>query len=106
MSAIQIGKMRIDPDAVNVSVDGRRVRLTDSEFRILMRLLRSKGRAVTKGDILDDLYGGIDEPASEIVKVFVCHLRKKLARATGGEDHIETVQGKGYALRTEGSALR
>jgi len=101
---MKIGKILIDTDAARISVNGRRVRLTGNEFRILALLLRANGSPVTKDLILHDLYGEMNEPESEIVKVFVCKLRKKLAHATGGEHHIETVYGKGYALRakTEG----
>jgi two-component system cell cycle response regulator CtrA len=48
---------------------------------------------------LNHLYGGIDEPELKIIDVFICKLRKKLAAATGGENYIETVWGRGYVLR-------
>ena len=48
---------------------------------------------------LNHLYGGMDEPELKIIDVFICKLRKKLATATGGESHIETVWGRGYVLR-------
>jgi two-component system cell cycle response regulator CtrA len=48
---------------------------------------------------LNHLYGGMDEPELKIIDVFVCKLRKKLAKATGGEHYIETVWGRGYVLR-------
>ena len=48
---------------------------------------------------LEHLYGGTDEPKMKIIDVLVCKLRKKLARATGGKHCIETVWGRGYALR-------
>ncbi|HIC81706.1 MAG TPA: winged helix family transcriptional regulator, partial [Kiloniellaceae bacterium] len=35
----------------------------------------------------------------KIIDVFVCKLRKKLANATGGDNYIETVWGRGYVLR-------
>ena len=41
----------------------------------------------------------MDEPDLKIVDVFVCKLRKKIATATGGPHYIETVWGRGYALR-------
>jgi two-component system cell cycle response regulator CtrA len=41
----------------------------------------------------------MDEPELKIIDVFVCKLRKKLAQATGGENYIETVWGRGYMLR-------
>ena len=49
---------------------------------------------------LNPLYGGLDdEPHAKIIDVFICKLRKKLANASGGQDYIETVWGRGYALR-------
>jgi two-component system cell cycle response regulator CtrA len=48
---------------------------------------------------LNHLYGGMDEPELKIIDVFICKLRKKLATATGGENYIETVWGRGYVLR-------
>lgn len=49
--------------------------------------------------ILNHLYGGMDEPELKIIDVFICKLRKKLAEATGGDNYIETVWGRGYVLR-------
>ena len=48
---------------------------------------------------LNHLYGGMDEPELKIIDVFICKLRKKLSEATGGENYIETVWGRGYVLR-------
>jgi two-component system cell cycle response regulator CtrA len=48
---------------------------------------------------LNHLYGGMDEPELKIIDVFICKLRKKLASATNGDHHIETVWGRGYVLR-------
>ena len=58
-----------------------------------------KGTILTKEVLLNHLYGGIDEPELKIIDVFLCHLRKKLAQATGGKHYIETVWGRGYVLR-------
>lgn len=44
-------------------------------------------------------YGGLDEPQPEIIDIFICTLRKKLADATGGCHYIETVRGGGCVLR-------
>ena len=43
--------------------------------------------------------GGIDEPELKIIDVFICKLRKKLEKASGGKNYIETVWGRGYVLR-------
>ncbi len=48
---------------------------------------------------LNHLYGGMDEPDLKIIDVFVCKLRRRLTAASGGENYIETVWGRGYMLR-------
>jgi two-component system cell cycle response regulator CtrA len=47
----------------------------------------------------------MDEPELKIIDVFICKLRKKLSNATGGDNHIETVWGRGYVLRDPQVAL-
>jgi two-component system cell cycle response regulator CtrA len=55
---------------------------------------------VSKEMMLNHLYGGMDgEPHFKIIDVFICKLRRKLRTATGGPHYIETVWGRGYALR-------
>ena len=66
---------------------------------ILELLSLRKGTTLTKEMFLNHLYGGMDEPELKIIDVFVCKLRKKLSTATGGENYIETVWGRGYVLR-------
>ena len=58
-----------------------------------------KGTTLTKEMFLNHLYGGMDEPELKIIDVFICKLRKKLSTATGGDNYIETVWGRGYVLR-------
>jgi two-component system cell cycle response regulator CtrA len=75
------------------------MRLSGKEYGLLELLNRHKGTVGTKEMFLKHLYGGIKEPELRIIDVFVCHLCKKLARATGGIHYIETVWGRGYVLR-------
>ena len=58
-----------------------------------------KATTVSKEMLLRHLYGGMDEPETKIIDVFICKLRKKLAGASNGRDYIETIWGRGYALR-------
>ena len=74
--------------------------MTGKEYRILELLSLRPGVTVTKEMLLDHLYGGRDEPEIKIIDVFVSRLRKKLAQATDGKQHIETVWGRGYRLCT------
>ena len=98
-SVIKTGQVSINLDAKTVDVDGRPVHLTGKEYQMLELLSLRKGTTLTKEMFLNHLYGGMDEPELKIIDVFICKLRKKLAQATGGESHIETVWGRGYVLR-------
>ena len=98
-SMIQTGDLVVDLETRTVSVDGKRVPLTGKEYCVFELLTLRKDIAVTKEMLLAQLYGGADEPKMKIIDVFVCHLRKKLAQATGGKHYIETVWGRGYRLR-------
>ncbi|MBV1897258.1 MAG: response regulator transcription factor [Rhodobacteraceae bacterium] len=97
-SIIATGKIAVNLDAKTVSVDGVTVHLTGKEYQMLELLSLRKGTTLTKEMFLNHLYGGMDEPELKIIDVFICKLRKKLATATGGENYIETVWGRGYVL--------
>ncbi|MGB0671053.1 MAG: response regulator transcription factor CtrA [Rhodospirillales bacterium] len=98
-SVIRTGRLQVNLDARTVEVDGAAVHLTGKEYGILELLSLRKGTTLTKEMFLNHLYGGMDEPELKIIDVFICKLRKKLANATGGENYIETVWGRGYVLR-------
>ncbi|KFI27709.1 DNA-binding response regulator [Haematobacter massiliensis] len=96
---IPTGKLSVNLDAKTVDVAGRPVHLTGKEYQMLELLSLRKGTTLTKEMFLNHLYGGMDEPELKIIDVFICKLRKKLSEATGGENYIETVWGRGYVLR-------
>ena len=98
-SVIRTGEINVNLDAKTVDVGGQAVHLTGKEYQMLELLSLRKGTTLTKEMFLNHLYGGMDEPELKIIDVFICKLRKKLAQATGGESHIETVWGRGYVLR-------
>ncbi len=98
-SIIQTGQVMVNLDAKTVEVDSAPVHLTGKEYQMLELLSLRKGTTLTKEMFLNHLYGGMDEPELKIIDVFICKLRKKLSVATGGENYIETVWGRGYVLR-------
>ena len=98
-SIIRTGQVNVNLDAKSVDVGGKSVHLTGKEYQILELLSLRKGTTLTKEMFLNHLYGGMDEPELKIIDVFICKLRKKLAEATGGDNYIETVWGRGYVLR-------
>ena len=98
-SIIRTGKLSVNLDTRTVEVSGQPLHLTGKEYGILELLSLRKGTTLTKEMFLNHLYGGMDEPELKIIDVFVCKLRKKLSSATGGDNYIETVWGRGYVLR-------
>lgn len=98
-SVIATGIVNVNLDAKTVDVGGKTVHLTGKEYQMLELLSLRKGTTLTKEMFLNHLYGGMDEPELKIIDVFICKLRKKLAEATGGQNYIETVWGRGYVLR-------
>ena len=96
---IRINRLVVNPPSRIATIDEKRLRLTAKEYDILELLSLRKGTTVTKEMFLNHLYGGKDEPALKVIDVFICKLRKKLSLATGGEQYIETVWGRGYVLR-------
>jgi two-component system cell cycle response regulator CtrA len=97
-STLQIGGLSLDLERREVTANGIPVALTGKEFELLRVLVFRKNLVLTKEAILDQLYGGLDEPEVKIVDVFICKIRKKLARA-GLDSVIATVWGRGYTIQ-------
>jgi two-component system, cell cycle response regulator CtrA len=97
--AVRTGDLIVNLDTKTAEVNHVRVHLTGKEYQMLELLSLRKATTVTREMFLNQLYGGIDEPAVKIIDVFICKLRKKLAGASNGKDYIETVWGRGHALR-------
>ena len=98
-SIIRFDKVSVNLDTRAVEIDGQLVRLTNKEYAIFELLIMRKGSVLTKEMFLNHLYDGLNEPEVKIVDVFVCKLRKKLSKAAGSTNYIETVWGRGYMLK-------
>ena len=99
-SSLQIGAVTLNLELHTVVANGVSLSLTGKEFALLQLLMLRKNMVMTKDSILNQLYGGMDEPEVKIVDVFVCKIRKKLA-AVGLGDFIGTVWGRGYTVRDQ-----
>jgi two-component system, cell cycle response regulator CtrA len=99
-SVIRTGRLALDLASRTVEIDGKPLSVTPKEYGILELLSLRRGKTLTKDMFLDHLYGGMDEPERKIVDVFICKLRKKIAKVAGeAEIGIHTVWGQGYTLR-------
>ena len=97
-SIIRTGNIALNIDTRTAEVCGVPVHLTPSEYKVLELLSLRKNSVLTKEMCLNHLYNGLREPEVKIIDVFICKLRKKLARLGAGE-MIATLRGRGYVLR-------
>ncbi len=98
-SVVKIGKITVNMEDRSVEINGNHLHLTTKEYAIMELLALRKGTPLKKEMFLNHLYGGIDEPELKIIDVFICKLRKKIMEASGGDNYIETLWGRGYILR-------
>ncbi len=87
----------IDVDARLVEVDGKQVSLTALEFDLLKALAESRGRVLTREQLLEKVWGMDYYGEIRVVDVHIANLRRKLGR----DDLIETVRGVGYRFADE-----
>jgi DNA-binding response OmpR family regulator len=91
---LQVGNITLDLLTRQVWVGDRPVELSTREFLLVEVFLRHPMQVMTREQLLDRIWGYDYDPGTNIVNVYVGHLRKKL-----GEDAIETVRGIGYRFR-------
>ena len=98
---LECGSLRMDPATSEVTRSGAAIELTRREYSLLEMLLRADQNVVGRQEILDRVWGMDDEPASNVVEVYIRYLRQKVDHpfaATGGRPLITTVRGAGYRL--------
>lgn len=78
-------------------VGGNEVPITRREIEVLARLASSRGRAVARDDLLEEIWGEATEETAASLEVIVSRLRRKLEPG-GREALIRTIRGHGYAL--------
>ena len=92
----QVGRLRIESTAHRVTVDGREVDLTPTEFKLLLLLAERKGRVQPRNLLLEIVWEAAPDIQTRTVDMHVQRLRAKLGAA--GE-LIETVRGFGYRIK-------
>jgi two-component system OmpR family response regulator len=98
---LEAGDLRLDPAARRAWRGEVEVELTPRELALVECLLHRRGEVVSKREILEHVWDYDFEGDSNIVEVYVWHLRNKLDRPFG-RDTIQTVRGAGYRLAADG----
>lgn len=95
-SAIEAGPVRIDIERHHVTVRGQAVQLPLKEFDLLEMLVRNAGRVLTRGQLLDRVWGSDYFGDTKTLDVHVKRLRSKVEEDPGHPVHLLTVRGLGY----------
>ncbi len=91
--------VRLDRARHQVTVEGKPIDLTPTEFRLLECLLRQPGRVFSRPQLMDTAIGQGSIVLERTIDVHIKSLRKKLGKAG---DWVETVRGIGYRFREAG----
>jgi DNA-binding response OmpR family regulator len=92
------GELRVDPDARRATVGDHVLRLTPTEFELLLLLARTPRRAWSRKELLEKVFDSTHEGYSRNVDSHVMRLRKKIEMAGMRPAPIRTVQGTGYCF--------
>ncbi len=93
---LRAGDVEIDTGRMQVTVAGRRVELTPTEFQLLSTLVREPGRVFTRGQLLDAVHGVAIESYERAIDAHVKNIRRKIEPFPGSPRYLLTVHGVGY----------
>lgn len=97
-SALSFADLTLDPDTREVRRGDRQISLTRTEFSLLELLMQHPRRVLSRGQILEQVWGYDFPTSGNALEVYVGYLRRK-TEAEGEPRLIHTVRGVGYALR-------
>ena len=90
------GRVRMDVERHIVSVDGEPISMPLKEFDLLEYLLRNAGRVLTRGQLIDRIWGADYVGDTKTLDVHVKRLRSKIEASPSRPKHLVTVRGLGY----------
>jgi two-component system response regulator CpxR len=103
---LHVGDLRIDRVKRRVFRNGGEVALTGAEFDILLLLVRSPGKVLSRDEIADAALGRPIGFFDRSIDNHISNLRKKLGLCAGGDERIQNVRGSGYAYTGESNEER
>jgi two-component system, OmpR family, phosphate regulon response regulator PhoB len=97
---IEVDGLILDPISHRVTIDGKPAEMGPTEYRLLQFFMTHQERAYTRGQLLDQVWGGNVYVEERTVDVHIRRLRKALGDAY--ENLVQTVRGTGYRFSTKG----
>lgn len=101
----RFGPLEVSVERHSVSLDGRRVRLTPTEFKLLARLVRQAGQVVTHRQLLADVWGAEHLNDTHYLRLYMAQLRAKLETNPAEPCMLLTEPGVGYRLAEPASPV-
>jgi DNA-binding response OmpR family regulator len=93
------GELRLNPTTMEAFLDGKPLKLTLKEFRLLEYFMRHADQVCSRQDIVDNIWDFNFDSLSNVVDVYINRLRDKI-EGSRGTTLLETVRGIGYKLKT------
>ncbi|MDE1460904.1 response regulator transcription factor [Spartinivicinus poritis] len=90
-AALQLGDINLDEEKQQLDYQGKHYKLTAMEFRLLRYFMLNPGKVLSKQRLTEQLYEYDADKDSNVLEVYIAHLRRKLGKAS-----IETRRGQGY----------
>lgn len=100
-TTLQIGDLRIDLAARNVTVHEESIHLTPLEYKLLVLLMKNAGKVLTHRYLLKEVWGPHDVHENHYLRVFVATLRRKIEPDSTQPRYILTEQSVGYRFAAE-----
>jgi DNA-binding response OmpR family regulator len=95
---IVVGRLRIEPQAMQATLDARAIALTTYEFALLRALAERAGHVLSREQLIDLVRGSAEEAFDRSIDVHISHLRQKLGDDSRSPRLVKTVRGVGYML--------
>ena len=95
-AVVRLGRLEVDEGAAEVRCGGKAVKLTASEFRLLVALVRNQGRVISRGKLVEMIQGPGISVVERVIDTHAYTLRKKLGPCA---EVLETVRGIGYRVK-------
>jgi two-component system, OmpR family, response regulator RegX3 len=100
LNVVEAGPVRMDVERHVVTVDGHQVQLPLKEFDLLELLLRNSGRVLTRGQLIDRVWGADYVGDTKTLDVHVKRLRAKIEPDPANPKYLVTVRGLGYKFES------
>ena len=100
-SVFTLGNLEIDYDRRQVSVEGKNIHVTQTEYNILSLLSQHTGKVMTYSAIVGAIWGTMDDGSVKKLQVNMANIRKKLGSKPGESTYIINELGVGYRLQDQ-----